>query len=235
MVWRFLLTAVLGGICYLDRTAALQVMLHRPLIVGSIAGALFGSFPAGAAAGAVLELLYIARLPVGASIPPDDTGAAIFAGAGAATAAEMAGGAIDYAVVAALLLLSVLCAEAGKVADRFVRRVNCRIAHVTIAAVDRGDIAAVDHGLLAGVTLFGAVGATLSVLFAGFGVMAGRWLPEVFSPGEQDGFAHLFPLLPLLGAASVLSCSRSERSSIFFYLAMAIAFAGILAWHWGFR
>jgi PTS system mannose-specific IIC component len=232
MAWRFLLTAVLGGICYLDRTAALQVMLHRPLVAGTVAGAIFGNFEAGAMAGAVLELLYIARLPVGASIPPDDTGAALFAGAGAATASFQTGGQVDYAVLAALLLLSVLCAESGKVADRFVRRVNCRIAQVTIDAVDRGDVAAVDHGLLAGVTLFGSVGAALSVVFSGLGVLAGGWLPVVFMPGEHDGFAHLFPLLPLLGAASVLSCSRSERSAVFFYLAMGAAFAGILAWRW---
>ncbi len=234
MALRFLMAGLLGGICYLDRTAAFQVMLHRPLIAGSIAGALFGNFAAGAVAGAVIELLYIARLPVGASIPPDDTGAAIFAGAGAATAVP-AGAPIDYAVVTALLLLSVLCAEAGKVADRFVRRINCRIAQVTIAAVDRGDIAAVDHGLLAGVTLFGAVGVALAVGFSGLGVLAGRWLPGMFTTGERTGFAQLFPLLPLLGAASVLSCSRSERSAVFFYIAMAIAFGVSLAWNWGLR
>ena len=84
MVWSFLLAAVLGGVCYLDRTAAFQMMLHRPLVVASIMGAIFGNFAAGAQVGAVLELLYIARLPVGASVPPDDTGAAVFGGAAAA-------------------------------------------------------------------------------------------------------------------------------------------------------
>ena len=48
-------------------------------------GAIFGNFAAGAQVGAVLELLYIVRLPVGASIPPDDTGAAMFGGAAVIT------------------------------------------------------------------------------------------------------------------------------------------------------
>jgi PTS system mannose-specific IIC component len=231
MGWRFLLAAVLGGICYVDRTAAFQVMLHRPLIAAAITGTVFGNFAAGAAVGAVLELLYIARLPVGASIPPDDTGAAIFAGAGAATAIP-AGAPIDYAVVAALLLLSVPCAESGKVADRFVRRVNGRIAQVTIDAVDRGEIAAVDHGLLAGITLFAATGVGLSLLFAGAGVLAGGWIPEAFSGREAIGFHHLFALLPVLGAASVLSCTRSERSAVAFYVSMAIGSLVIIAWRW---
>jgi PTS system mannose-specific IIC component len=235
MALRFLLAALLGGICYLDRTAGPQVMLHRPLIAGSIAGAIFGDFFAGATAGAILELLYIARLPVGASIPPDDTGAAIFAGAGAATAATAVGSEIHYAVLAALLLLSVPCAETGKVADRFVRRINGRIAHLTIDAVDRGDVAAVDHGLVAGFTLFAAVGVGMSLLFAGLGVAAGHWIPAVLSPGEGAGFARMFPLLPLLGAASVLSCTRSERSAVAFYVSMAAAFAVVLAWRWWMR
>ncbi len=76
MAWRFALAALVGGVCYLDRTAAFQLMLHRPLVVATAVGAIFGNLAAGAQVGAVLELLYLARLPVGASIPPDDTGAA---------------------------------------------------------------------------------------------------------------------------------------------------------------
>ena len=70
MGWRFLLAAVLGSIAYLDRTATFQLMLHRPLVVATLMGAVFGNMAAGAQVGVVLELIYLARLPVGASIPP---------------------------------------------------------------------------------------------------------------------------------------------------------------------
>ena len=56
VAWRFLLAVLLGGVCYLDRTAACQLMLHRPLVVATLMGAIFGNMAAGAQIGVVLEL-----------------------------------------------------------------------------------------------------------------------------------------------------------------------------------
>ena len=56
---------------------------------------------------------------------------------GVDTVAPAAPGGLSAA--AGILLLSVPCAEIGKHADRFVRRVNGRIAHITIESVERGD------------------------------------------------------------------------------------------------
>jgi len=111
MLWRFLLAGVLGGLCYLDRTAACQLMLHRPLVAATLMGAIFGNLAAGAQVGAVLELIFLVHLPVGASMPPDDTGAAIFAGSAAAVASSSIG--LDGGSFTALILLSVLFAELG--------------------------------------------------------------------------------------------------------------------------
>lgn len=230
MWWRFLLAAAVGGICYLDRTPAFQVMLHRPLVVASVVGAIFGNFAAGAQVGAVLELLYIVRLPVGASIPPDDTGAAVFAGAAAASASSSIG--LDAGNFVAILLLSVFCAEIGKVADRFVRRMNGRIATLTVDLLERGDPLAVEHGLMAGLTLFGVSGMLLTLLFSGLGVsLAGFFLPR-FGPESHFQFAAMLPALPLLGAASVFSCSRTDRTSPVFFMTMGCVFASIFLFRW---
>lgn len=230
MAWRILIMAVLGGLCYLDRTAAFQLMLHRPLVVATLTGAVFGNLAAGAQVGAVLELLYIARLPVGASIPPDDTGAALFGGAAAATGASSIG--LDPGSYCAILLLSVACAEIGKFADRSIRRINGRIAHLTLESVDRGDAAAVENGLLAGLTLFALAGVAIAALFAGLGVATSLHLLSRFGPGSREQFAALLPAIPLLGAASVFSCSRTERTSPAFYLTMAGVFAATVFFRW---
>lgn len=230
MAWRILIMAVLGGLCYLDRTAAFQLMLHRPLVVATLTGAVFGNLAAGAQVGAVLELLYIARLPVGASIPPDDTGAALFGGAAAATGASSIG--LDPGSYCAILLLSVACAEIGKFADRSIRRINGRIAHLTLESVDRGDAAAVENGLLAGLTLFALAGVAIAALFAGLGVATSLHLLSRFGPESREQFAALLPAIPLLGAASVFSCSRTERTSPAFYLTMAGVFAATVFFRW---
>jgi PTS system mannose-specific IIC component len=230
MAWRFALAALLGGIAYLDRTAALQLMLHRPLVVATVMGAVFGNLAAGAQVGAVLELLYISRLPVGASVPPDDTGAAVFAGAAAAAASTSLG--LDAGSYTFLILLSVPCAEIGKYADRFVRRVNGRIAHLTMETVDRGDSRAVEHGLMAGFLLYAAVGMLLTLLFAGVGVAAATSLLPRFGPASRAQFSVLLPLIPLLGAASVFSCSRTERTGPAFYMTMGMVFVATFFFRW---
>ena len=43
MAFRFAMAALLGSLCYLDRTAAFQLMLHRPLVVSTLMGAIFGN------------------------------------------------------------------------------------------------------------------------------------------------------------------------------------------------
>lgn len=230
MTGNLLLAALLGGICYFDRTAAFQVMLHRPLLVASLMGAVFGDLAAGAQVGAVLELLYIARLPVGASIPPDDTGAAIFGGAAAAVASSSIG--LDGGSLTSILLLSVPCAELGKFADRYVRRANGRIARLTLDSVERGDSEAVRHGLVSGLVLFGAVGVILSLLFAGLGVSMSWYLLPRFGPESREQFSILLPAIPLLGAASVFSCSRTEKTAPLFYLTMTAVFTATFLVRW---
>jgi len=231
MVWRLLLAGAAGALCYLDRTAAFQIMVHRPLVAASLAGAVFGDLFAGALVGSALELLYIARLPVGAQVPPDDTGAALFAGSAAACAASPAG--LDTGTAAAIVLLSAACAEAGRIADRAVRRANGRIAHLAMESVERGEIQAVEHGLLAGLLLFGLSGFLLAVCFCGLGAAAARYLLPLAGAAGRGQAAALWPLILLLGAASVLSCSREERRAPVFFIAMAVAFGvGSAAW-WG--
>ena len=230
MVWRFLLAILLGGVCYLDRTAACQLMLHRPLVVATLMGAVFGNMAAGAQVGIVLELIYLGRLPVGASIPPDDTGAAVFGGSAAAIASSSIG--LDAGSFTALLLLSVFVAEAGKAADRFVRKVNVRIARLTAESVDRGDVQAVEHGLLAGLTMFAVTGMVLTLVFSGAGVAVSKELLPRFGPASRGNFAILLPAFPLLGAASVYSSSRTERTAAVFFLTMAAVFGGTMLFRW---
>jgi PTS system mannose-specific IIC component len=230
MIVRFLLAGILGGVCYLDRTAACQVMLHRPLVAATVMGAIFGNFLAGAQVGTVLELLYLARLPVGASVPPDDTGAAIFAGSAAAAASSSLG--LDGASFTALILLSVPFAEFGRGVDRMVRKVNGRIAHLALESVERGDLDGVEHGLLAGLALFAMTGVILSLAFSGAGVAVSKLLLPRFGPASRLDFSTLQPLLPLVGAAAVYSCGRTERTAGLFLLTMAAMFGATVFIHW---
>lgn len=72
-----LLSGLVAVLCGLDRTAVLQLMLSRPIVAGPLTGLVLGSPLTGLQVGMLVELLWLGRLPVGASIPPDDTQIAV--------------------------------------------------------------------------------------------------------------------------------------------------------------
>jgi hypothetical protein len=98
--------------------------------------------------------------------------------------------------------------------------------------VDRGDIQSVEHGLLAGITLFMVSGMVLALVFSVAGVAVAKELLPRFGPASRGNFAILLPALPLLGAASVYSCSRTERTAAVFFLTMAAVFGGTVLFRW---
>ena len=85
---------------------------------------------------------------------------------------------------------------------------------------------------MAGLTLFGVSGMLLTLLFSGLGVsLAGFFLPR-FGPQSHVQFAAMLPALPLLGAASVFSCTRTDRTSPVFFMTMGCVFASIFLFRW---
>lgn len=72
--------SLFGAFCALDRTAFLQMMIARPLVAATFAGALTGNWEIGLLLGVSLELFFLSELPVGTTIPTDDTLLALAAG-----------------------------------------------------------------------------------------------------------------------------------------------------------
>lgn len=90
---------VLGGIVALDATSFPQAMVSRPLVAGTLTGALFGRPLDGLAIGFVMEAFALISLPIGASRYPEPGLAAVSA-AGAYIAATAPGGTAGPLVVA---------------------------------------------------------------------------------------------------------------------------------------
>ncbi|MHB2035001.1 MAG: PTS sugar transporter subunit IIC, partial [Gemmatimonadaceae bacterium] len=80
--------ALLGGVAGLDTVSFPQAMISRPLVAATLGGMLAGAPMHGLLAGAVLELIALETLPVGASRYPEWGSASVVAGAIYATVAE---------------------------------------------------------------------------------------------------------------------------------------------------
>jgi mannose/fructose/N-acetylgalactosamine-specific phosphotransferase system component IIC len=91
---------ILGGVVALDSTSFGQLMLSRPLVAATLAGALVGAPFEGCLVGALLEALSLTVLPVGAARYPDTgTGAVAAAGTLGLAAVDPTAPALLLAVV----------------------------------------------------------------------------------------------------------------------------------------
>lgn len=162
----WLLVAVLGGLVGLDTTSFPQAMISRPLVAGTLTGALFGRPVEGLAAGFVLEAFALLILPIGAARYPEGGTATVAATSAylAATPVGLNPGALALAVAFALGWEWV-----GGESVVLLRRTNGRILirgegvsgrslerrHLTAMALDfvRGSVVAAGGGLMAAAVL----------------------------------------------------------------------------------
>ena len=138
-----LLLGIVGAVLHLDRTYVLQVMVSRPLIASSIAGAILGDVLVGLSAGMVLELFWLGIQPLGTSIPPHDTLVSLVVPSAAILSLRI----IDSpemstlsGIIAVSLLLSLPLGEVGRVADIRLRKKNGVMLAEVREEIGSGDI-----------------------------------------------------------------------------------------------
>ena len=94
--------ALLGGVLGLDVVCFPQMMVSRPLVAATLAGAFAGDPALGLFVGVALELIALATLPFGASRYPEWGSAAVVGGAIAGALNTGRPGALSIGVLAAL-------------------------------------------------------------------------------------------------------------------------------------
>jgi PTS system mannose-specific IIC component len=101
-VMQVLPIALLGGVLGLDVVCFPQMMISRPLVAATLAGAFVGDPVRGILVGVTMELIALATLPFGASRYPEWGSAAVVAGAIGGTVPSESPGALTIALLAGL-------------------------------------------------------------------------------------------------------------------------------------
>ena len=139
--------AMLGGVLGLDVVCFPQMMLSRPLVAATLAGAFFGDPMMGLMVGVALELIALATLPFGASRYPEWGSAAVVGGAIAGALEGSGTGALTIGVLAGLAT-----AWVGGITLVKLRLWNAWLARRKRPALDAGSRGAVIGLQLAGLT-----------------------------------------------------------------------------------
>lgn len=227
MVLSLTLGALISLICGLDRVAMLQIMISRPIVAAPLTALVLGEPLVGLQIGVMVELLWLARLPVGAAVPPDDTQVAI---AGTVLAIIL-GRTLNVSGMELLLLCLLIAIPLGKVGqyfDSYARQYNVRLARQVDAALDRGSLLVAELQHLRGLTSFSlaALSTYVIILLGGLLVIPLLW-PLLQQPLSYSS-AWVQLALPLVGIAVILGTINVSRAITLFCASFCMAF--LLMW-----
>jgi mannose/fructose/N-acetylgalactosamine-specific phosphotransferase system component IIC len=121
-----------GTLVGVDLVSLPQMMIARPLVAGTVAGAILGDLQTGLKLGVVFELLQYDILPVGAVRYPEYGPATV----AAVATAHAAAGALGLGLGAVVGLVTGLV---GGISLHLLRRVNSRIVSAASVALESGD------------------------------------------------------------------------------------------------
>lgn len=201
------------GACFslaagLDRTAALQLMLSRPLVAATATGMALGAPWLGLELGALLELLWLSRMPVGAAIPPDDTQIAVGGVVLAVSLSPAFPTAAPYVLAPLVLLAAMPLGKLGQYFERLARHSNDRL--MATARVEPGR--AVERLHLRGLGHFALASLTTFVIVVGGGTVILEFLGPLLLPAVTTAAPWLRLLFILVGSAVLLRTLHVGRA-----------------------
>lgn len=214
-------------ICGLDRIAALQIMISRPIVAAPLAGWLLGDVAVGLEIGLMVELLWLARLPVGAAIPPDDTQVAIAGTVLAISLGKLLGqSGLEYQLLC--LLIAIPLGKFGQFFDRFARQYNGRQVAQNDRLLEAGQFYAMERAHRMGLICFAlaSVGTYLVIISGGM-IMIPLLVPLLL-PSLATSAEWLRLALPLVGIAVILGTINVSRALTLFGASFGMAF--LLMW-----
>ncbi|MBF0528160.1 MAG: PTS sugar transporter subunit IIC [Deltaproteobacteria bacterium] len=198
------LVSLIGGLLALDRTAAFQVMISRPIVSGLITGLILGCPVTGAIMGALTELTWINSLPLGGDMPPNESMATIITTAAVILTWPYAGDATrEY--LAFGFLFGPPWARLAFIVEIHTRRINGTLAHLAVIAADKNQLRRVYYYNLAGLSL--AFLTSAGYIFIGLiiTIFAMTNIHPLLSVRILKALDYLYFGLPLIGVAAALS------------------------------
>ncbi len=214
-------------ICGLDRTAILQIMISRPLVAAPLAAWLLGDVAIGLEIGLMVELLWLARLPVGAAIPPDDTQVAV-AAAVMAISLEKYWGLAGLEYLLLCLLIAIPFGKFGQFFDRFARHYNGRRLAFCDECLETGQFRALEWTHLLGICCFAFAALGTYLVIVSGGLLTIPLLAPLLVPSLTTTAPWLRLALPLVGIAVILGTINVNRALTLFGASFGMAF--LLMW-----
>ena len=206
--------SLLGGVLGLDVVCFPQMMISRPIVAATVAGAFVGDAATGVLVGATLELIALATLPFGASRYPEWGSSAVVGGAIAAALHTDRVGALTIGVLAALATAWVSGWSLVK-----LRQWNAWLARRKRPALDAGARGTVIGLQLAGLTADLVRAALLTAIAYGLLFPVANATVGVWSFGDHLSRAVVVTIASAVAASAAWTIFHSARHARWYFAA----------------
>jgi mannose/fructose/N-acetylgalactosamine-specific phosphotransferase system component IIC len=227
LVVKIILISFVGGLLCLDRVF-IQAMISRPIIIAPVIGIILGNPYAGLIIGAILELFWIDRAPIGIYIPPNDSIAAALA-ASLAIIAGQSLGAVTKELMTLSILLAIPFGILAKKIDVKIVESNNLLSDRALEAAKTLNIRAIEKKTYLGLAKVSIFYVVLLFILQLIFIPALIWIyPKL--PAEISAMLSLtYYFLPLLGIAVALNTIKLHGAipvfcAIFLVVAVAMEF-----------
>jgi len=212
--------ALLLAFLSLDETAVGQFMVCRPIVVGPVVGWLIGRTDIGLDMGALIELIWIGDVPVGAHLPLDLT---MLSGTAVALACELVSNSNPEAAMTYALGVAIPLAALSTEGEIVLRKFHIRWLHFAQRMAFNGHMKTfewLNTLVLAEQWLKGFLMAVLSLTLAHLSSGLFYLLAGVLGGKVIEGFYYAHWLLLALGCSAVIDLLVEKKTAI--YLALTI-------------
>jgi mannose PTS system EIIC component len=203
MAIKIVLLSLLGGICGMDRVF-MQIQVSRPIVCAPLIGFILGDAYTGLFVGALLELFWIERLPMGTCVPPNDFFVAILVAASSIMAGEKLGH-MQQEIVALSFLLFIPFGYLGQRMDSFIFTSNDALYEGALLDAGRAAIGGICRKHMTGLAkvFFSYVVFIFASLL--FGVVFIVYVFPMLPPAFLKALTMTCFALPALGVAAGLN------------------------------
>jgi len=227
LLTKIILLSFCGGLFCLDRIF-IQVMISRPVVVAPVIGLLLDNPYAGFIIGALVELFWIDRIPVGTYIPPNDTIVAVLATSIAVLAGQNHGGS-NRELIALAILLAVPFGIIAKYMEIFIIKSNNALSDQALEDAKTGNIKAIEQKNYFALMKVFFITALYLLIAQILLVPAVIWLyPKLGSP-ILNMLLLVYNFLPLLGIAVAINTIKLRGAVPVFCAIMLIL---VVAWEY---
>ena len=210
MLTEIILIAICGSLFCLDRVF-IQAMVSRPVVIAPLIGFFLNNLYAGLIVGALIELIWIDRLPLGTYIPPNDSIAAVVAISVTGIAGSILGR-VPPELIAFVVLLAIPCGMIAKKMDVLMIKSNDTLSDQALEDARENNMKAIEIksclGLLKVFLSYALFLFVAQMILTPFVI----WIFPKFYEVPLRALAFTYYFLPLLGIAVAMNMLKLRNT-----------------------